>query len=592
METGSENSAGRLLSLNTGLPADVAWRGETVHTAIWKRSVPDRRMVRRMNVDGDGQGDLAGHGGEHRAVLVYQIESYRYWETQLNRNDFVFGQFGENFTVDGLPDKDVCIGDRYRIGGALFEVTQPRVTCYRVGIRMGVPAMASLLVSHRRPGFYLRVLEEGEVGAGDAIIKVGDGPERISVAQIDALLYLPGRAAEPVERSLRIPALSPGWKASLQALLDHPVSEPGNPGLTGPIEAPPAWPGFRPLRVAKRDIECSDVISLSFEQQDGSPLPPSLPGQFLVLKLPVSPALPPLIRNYSMSGASDAGSYRVSIKREPNGVASSFLHDRVKPGDTVAVSAPRGVFTLRTGDNPVVLLSAGIGATPVLAMLHALALSASAREVWWLYGATDRSKHPFAQESRDALNCMARSHSHIAYSKPGSDDQPGRDYDSSGRLTIAVLDRLGVPRDADYYLCGPQAFLAYFTTGLRGRGTAPAQIHSEIFGALEAVTPGIKPISQPRAHVPSGTPGDGPQVSFARSGITAPWNASFGSLLEFAEACDVPVRWSCRTGVCHTCESGLIGGAVAYQPQPLEPPAEGSVLICCARPIGDVDIDL
>jgi MOSC domain-containing protein YiiM len=112
METGSENSAGRLLSLNTGLPADVAWRGETVHTAIWKRSVPDRRMVRRMNVDGDGQGDLAGHGGEHRAVLVYQIESYRYWETQLNRNDFVFGQFGENFTVDGLPDKDVCIGDR------------------------------------------------------------------------------------------------------------------------------------------------------------------------------------------------------------------------------------------------------------------------------------------------------------------------------------------------------------------------------------------------------------------------------------------------------------------------------------------------
>jgi ferredoxin len=225
-------------------------------------------------------------------------------------------------------------------------------------------------------------------------------------------------------------------------------------------------------------------------------------------------------------------------------------------------------------------------------MLHALARSASAREVWWLYGATDRSNHPFAQESRDALKGVPRSHSHIAYSKPGSDDQLGSDYDSSGRLTIAVLDRLGVPRDADYYLCGPQAFLEYFTTGLRGRGTPPAQIHSEIFGALEAVTPGIKPISQPRAHVPGGTPGDGPQVSFARSGITAPWNASFGSLLEFAEACDVPVRWSCRTGVCRTCESGLIGGTVAYQPQPLEPPAEGSILICCARPLGDVDIDL
>jgi MOSC domain-containing protein YiiM len=160
---------GRLVSVNVGLPREVAWRGETVRTAIWKQGVQGRRMVRRLNVEGDAQGDLAGHGGEHRAVMVYQMDSYRYWEAQLGRDDFAFGQFGENFTVDGLPDAEVCIGDRYRIGGALFEVTQPRVTCYRVGIRMSEPAMAALLVSHHRPGFYLRVLEEGEVGAGDEI---------------------------------------------------------------------------------------------------------------------------------------------------------------------------------------------------------------------------------------------------------------------------------------------------------------------------------------------------------------------------------------------------------------------------------------
>ena len=170
-------------------------------TGIWKDPVSGRRLVRRLNVDGDGQGDLAGHGGEQRAVMVYQADSYRYWERHLHRDDFTHGQFGENFTVDGLPDAEVCIGDRYRIGGALFEVTQPRVTCYRVGIRMNEPEMAALLVSHHRPGFYFRVLESGEVGAGDEIVKVADGPERISVAEIDALLYLPSRPRDRLERS-------------------------------------------------------------------------------------------------------------------------------------------------------------------------------------------------------------------------------------------------------------------------------------------------------------------------------------------------------------------------------------------------------
>ena len=120
----------KLVSVNVGLPRDITWRGETVHTAIWKEPLQGRRMVRPLNVDGDGQGDLAGHGGEHRAVMVYQMDSYRHWGRHLGRNDFTLGQFGENFTVEGLADDEVCIGDRYRIGGALFEVTQPRVTCY------------------------------------------------------------------------------------------------------------------------------------------------------------------------------------------------------------------------------------------------------------------------------------------------------------------------------------------------------------------------------------------------------------------------------------------------------------------------------
>ncbi|HXW80120.1 MAG TPA: MOSC domain-containing protein, partial [Acidimicrobiales bacterium] len=147
-----------LVSVCVGLPKDVAWHGSTVHTGIWKQAVDGPVMARRLNLDGDGQGDLAGHGGEQRAVLVYQLSSYRYWQQQLGRDDFVYGQFGENLTVEGLDDDAVCIGDRYRVGDALFEVTQPRVTCYRVGLRMNEPRMAALMVSHHRPGFYMRVL--------------------------------------------------------------------------------------------------------------------------------------------------------------------------------------------------------------------------------------------------------------------------------------------------------------------------------------------------------------------------------------------------------------------------------------------------
>ena len=202
---------GRLLSVNVGLPRDIAWHGKTVHTGVWKAPVAGRRMVRRLNIDGDGQGDLAGHGGEHRAVLVYQAESYRHWEAVLGRRDLAFGQFGENFSVEGLPDDEVCIGDRYRIGGALFEVTQPRVTCYRLGIRMDEPQMAAMLVAHDRPGFYCRVIEEGDVAAGDAIALEQREPERMTVSEINGLLYSPAiRSSVSRERCAFAPSARAG----------------------------------------------------------------------------------------------------------------------------------------------------------------------------------------------------------------------------------------------------------------------------------------------------------------------------------------------------------------------------------------------
>src|SRR5271165_6576706 len=365
----------RLLSVNVGLPRNVTWNGKTVRTAVWKSPVTGRRMARKFDIDGDAQADLTGHGGEHRAVFVYQMDSYHYWERFLGRKDFIFGQFGENFTVEGLLDNEVCIGDRYRIGDAIFEVTQPRVTCYRVGIRMNEPRMPALLVAHHRPGFYLRVLHEGEVGADDDIVKIADGPERITVADTDALLYLPGHSSEQLQRALRIPALSKGWQASFQAMLQQDLSSKtaaGNPGLANEEQAP-AWPGFRQMRVTQIRKESDSVTSFVLAPIDGQPLPACEAGQFVVLKMLVDPGKPPVLRSYSLSDLPAADHLRISVKSELNGVGSSFLCNRAREGDLFDVSAPRGSFTLRPSWSPVVLLSAGVGATPVMSILHSLA---------------------------------------------------------------------------------------------------------------------------------------------------------------------------------------------------------------------------
>jgi ferredoxin-NADP reductase/MOSC domain-containing protein YiiM len=585
----------RLLSVNVGLPRDITWQGKTVHTAVWKSPVEGPRMVRRLNIDGDGQGDLSGHGGERRAVYVYQLDSYRYWQAQLGRNDFVYGQFGENFTIDGLPDAEVCIGDRYRIGGALFEVTQPRVTCYRLGIRMNEPEMPALLVKHGRPGFYFRVLEEGEVKAGDEVTQVASGVERMSVSEIDALLYMPGHPRAQLERALRIPALSAGWHHSFEALLKQQrsgITATGNAGLTAASSPPPAWPGFRPLRVSRKVRESGNVISLVLEPEDGEPIAAALPGQFIVLRLGGPGAASALMRSYSLSGEPGAASYRVSVKREAHGAAGAYIGDELRVGDIVHASAARGSFTLRRGDTPVVLLSAGIGVTPVLAMLHALAAEASTRETWWLYGARSSHEHPFAEETRALLAALPRHHGYVCYSSPAPEDRPNVDFDAPGRLDMRALQALDLPRNGDFYICGPPTFMSDLTAGLAAWGIAPDRIHTEMFGAGPSMTPGISTSPRQPPHLPAGPAGSGPMVSFARTGLNVRWGSSFQSLLELAEACDVPVRWSCRTGVCHSCETGLVAGKIGYRPDPVDAPAEGNLLICCSQPEGDVVIDL
>lgn len=576
----------RLLSVNVGRPAEVPWRGETVRTAIVKSPVARRLAVRRLNVDGDEQADLEAHGGEHRAVFVYDEASIRHWAAALGRDDLAPGRFGENFTVQGMEDGAVCIGDVFRIGSALLEVSQPRVTCFKVGMALGEPRMPSLLYRDGRPGFYLRVLEEGEVGAGDEIEQVAAGPGGMTVREISALLYLPGHDLGRVRQALELAALPAGWRDAFAAMAEAGGGGAGNRGLAR-AAPPPAWAGFREFRVASVRDEAADVRSFHLEPVDGRALAEFRPGAFVSIRLPRPNPQPALLRSYSLSAPPDPGAFRISVKRASASGASAHLHERVGPGDRVELAAPRGDFVLDVdAATPVVLVSAGIGITPLLAMLTALARGGSSRPVWWVHGARSGAELAFAREARTALAQLPGARSVVCFSQPGSADRLGRDYGRLGRADLDAVRDLDAPREADYFLCGPGAFMDGLSASLLAWGVAPQRIHAEAFGPASVAS------SRP-PHEPDGPPGPGAPVSFARSSLTVPWDGDrFDSLLDLAQACDVPVDWSCRAGVCHRCESALVEGGVSYLAEPLDEAAPGNVLLCSARPDGAITLDL
>ena len=574
---------GKVISVNVGQPRLIEWRGQNVRTAIWKSPVQGRVMARRLNLDGDGQADLIGHGGENRAMLVYQIESYQYWQQLLGDAPYEMGRFGENLTVEGLADRDVCIGDQFRIGKAIVEVTQPRVTCYRLGIRMNRPDMPSLLVRHGRPGFYVRVLVEGSIGADDRIELVSKNDLKMSVVDVDQLLYLGKHPIEDLERALSIGALSEEWKGSFRELLlaQREGRLVGNPGLTQDTSKEP-WQGFKQLVVLSNVRETSDVRSIVLGALDAQALPNFFAGQHLVLKA-VTAEGKSLIRTYSLSSSPNGGTFRISIKREAGGVGSAYLQDILKPGTEIDASAPRGMFVLDADStDPIVLLSAGIGVTPLLSMLHSLA--SSTRTIFWMQGARDGDHLGFQSEIASLLSTLPNGKRLIALSQPTKRDAFGKNYDLKGRLDIEVIQKMGIPKTSDFYLCGPPPFLEAFNDSLNAWGVFPRRIHFESFGA-STVTPNSMITSQAEEALHY-------QIALTRSNRILPWTGNHSNILELAEAEHVPVQWSCRVGVCHTCEIGILDGSVEYSPTPLDAPPSGRILICCARPKSDVVLDL
>jgi ferredoxin-NADP reductase/MOSC domain-containing protein YiiM len=577
-------------SVNVSLPKDVSHEGKTITTSIFKEPVPSRVIVRRLNIDGDDQADRRVHGvGFDMAIYVYPIEHYAFWEKELGREKLPHGQFGENLTVSGLSEDTVQVGDIYRVGETLLQVTQPRIPCYKLAIRMGEGSdFPARFQQSGRMGFYLRVLDEGELGAGDSLELVERDESSVTIAEFIRIYLFESHEPESLRRVLSSRNVSEPWQAYFEKMLKK----------AEPVLGPDGWEGFRPFMVDRKVPESEGVMSFYLAPEDGEALPDYLPGQFLTFRLVIPGHSKPVMRTYSLSDSPNHPDYyRVTIKRIPvpenrtdllPGLSSNYFHDQVESGARLCVKSPRGEFHLDPqDDSPVVLLSGGVGLTPMISMLNAIVDAGSQRPVWFVHGARNGREHAMGEHVRrmaldhDNINC------HFCYSSPGPEDIEGRHYDSGNRVSVELLKRVLPPAAYDFYLCGPTSFMKSLHAGLLDWGVAESRISYEFFGPAAALNEGAGAASSAVA----GSNGEF-QVTFADAELTAQWDPLAESILGLAEANGLRPDFSCRTGICHTCASKLIEGEVEYVTEPLDLPDPGTVLICCSRPKTDLVIDV
>ncbi len=581
---------GRVVSVNVGLPRELEWKGQTVHTSIFKKPVEGPVPIRALNLDGDRQADLSVHGGWDKAVYAYPSEFYGLWRHERPELDFSWGQVGENLTTRGLLDAELNVGDRFQIGTAELIVTGPRLPCFKLGIRMGRDEFVTEFLERGLLGFYLAVAQEGEVAAGDPIVALSREPHGVKVTEITRLYAHDREDVEGLQRAVELDALPESWRNYFRKRLSGLERKRATRLL--PVPAPPAWLGFRPFVVRQKVRESEDVVSLYLHPSDGDPPPPYRPGQFITLRVPMPDGDTPPIRSYSLSDSPKQNAYRVTVKRiatdtvnPKRGLVSSILHDQVDVGDVLDVKAPAGLFTIDPSESyrPVVLIGAGIGITPILAMVNSIAKHGRERETWVFYGVRDHRDHLLSKH----LEQLAARHPfirlHVSYSRPLQADGRtlGRPH-HQGRITVQLLQKLLPASYYDYYLCGPAAMMQSLAEGLRAWGVPNDRIHSEAFGpaAIKAAAP------DPNSR------GDcGLRVTFARSDLTTLWSRCDSPLLELAEESGISIPFGCRAGSCGTCVTKVLSGDISYLHEPGAPLAEGETLTCVAVPETELVLD-
>jgi len=580
----------KLLSVNVSLPKQVPYKGKIITTGIYKEPVSDRVMVYALNVQGDGQADRKVHGGRDMAVYAYPFEHYIFWEETLGLSGFPFGQFGENLTVEGLTEGTVRVGDIFRVGGTLLQVTQPRIPCYKLALRMGEGTdFPKRFQDSGRLGFYLRVIKEGEFGAGDAIERVDTDGRSVTIAEFIHIYLHETHDPDSLRRVLASRGLGDAWRIYLEKMLEKAEPTPG----------PGGWEGYRTFVVDRKVPESETITSFYLVPEDGGPLRSFNPGQFLTFRLDIPGQSKPITRTYTISDRPDTGYYRVSIKREtptahrpdaPPGLSSNYFHDHVQPGAKLCVKAPRGEFWLDPGDDtPVVLVSAGVGLTPMISMLNGIVAAGSERPVWFIHGSRNSRERAMGEHLRRLAAEHDNVHLYVRYSRPEPGDIEGQSHDGFGHVTVDVLKELLPPAAYDFYLCGPTPFMRSLYNGLLDWGVAEGRIHYEFFGPASVLKAGAEK-APTQVTDDRGSPNF--NVVFDQSGVTVAWDPGVDSILELAEAHGLRPDYSCRSGICHTCMCKLIAGEVSYVVEPADLPDPGHVLICCSRPVSDVIVGL
>ncbi len=576
----------KVISVNLGLPRTVQWKGKTVSTAIFKTPVSDRITLRLLNLDGDRQADLSVHGGRDKAVYAYPAEYYAYWHREFPDTALPWGMFGENLTTEGLREDGLQVGDRLRIGTAEVVVTQPRMPCFKLGLRFGRDDIVKRFLASGHTGFYFRVITEGEVQVGDPIVLVERTAGSVAVSEITRLYARDKDDLEGLRRIADVATLPGDWRDYFREQIDRVAARPQRrPAQT------PSWAGFRSFTLREKVREGDNVSSFHFVPEDGRPLPSYLPGQYLTVRLYIPGVERPVVRSYSLSDTARTDHYRLTIKRiaqraeelrAASGLVSTYFHDQLAVGDRIEAKAPAGTFTVdvRQHDRPLVLIGGGIGLTPLLSMLNSIAAAESPRETWLLYGVRDDREHIMRAHLESIARTHPNVHLHVFYSRPA------REIDGAdihiGRIDLGAMQQLIPPKTYDFYVCGPPAMMDSVTRGLEAWGVPVDRVHTEAFGPASVRQAVRGPAAQPDCGV---------DVTFARSGVTAQWSRCESPLLELAEEHSVAIDFGCRAGSCGTCVTRVLSGAVRYLHQPNAPLEADEVLPCIAVPAEPLTLD-
>jgi ferredoxin-NADP reductase len=418
------------------------------------------------------------------------------------------------------------------------------------------------------------------------VVLIERAKDSAAVSEITRLYARDKDDLEGLQRMIRVAALPDDWRDYFKGQIQR-VGAP----VRQPAIQHPAWTGFRPFILRQKLRESEDVASFHLVPEDGQPLPPYLPGQFLTVRLAIPGVERPVVRSYSLSDVARSDHYRLTIRRigsrrrEPEvkaGLASSHMHDRLAVGDRIEAKAPAGMFTIDVSqkDQPVVFIGGGIGITPLLSMLNSIAAAAAPREAWLLFAVRDDVDYIM----RTQLETLARTHANIRLRAFYS--RAPRAVDSAdiqvGHIDLDALKRLLPSNAYDFYVCGPAAMMESVTRDLQAWGVPTDRVHTEAFGPATV---------KQAVHRPTAQPDCGFDVTFERSGVTAQWSSCESPLLELAEEHAVAITFGCRAGSCGTCVTRLLSGSVRYLRQPNAPLEAGEILPCIAVPTEPLSLD-